>query len=503
MNNPKTIVLLLVIATAFLPLRSLAGQGKPYQGEIRILTPELLPEGDSLRIRFVCDAQGVKVASRQSVELVPLLIGADTSCQMPVIAVKGRANYLVSRREQALAGAGERAVLAKNAPYAVIRGYGRQTPRQVEYSRTVAFEPWMSNAGLVVKEDLCGCGVTHTLSMSSTLARVETPAPAPSDRIIIPHPFVPHLTYIAPPAVSTRREISSEAALDFVVSKTEIRPDYMDNAAELKRVQMMIDSVRKDPRITVRSISVIGFASPEGVLFNNKRLSEGRALALVNYLSPNFDFPKEMYHVIFGGENWAGLRQAVAESDLPFKKEVLHIIDNVPVIPTKAGEISRKRAIYELDAGRVYRYLLSTYYPHLRKAICKIEYDVIPLDARNFEELLGTHMETLNTYELYQAAQYAGLETPRGLELLQAAAWLHPDDATANLNAAVAALQQGNAAAAESLLSKVRMNCPEYENACGMLMILRGQGEDAAAHFRKAAEGGLEAAAANLKQLTN
>jgi hypothetical protein len=39
----------------------------------------------------------------------------------------------------------------------------------------------------------------------------------------------------------------------------------------------MIDELKADADIQVKSLDIIGYASPEGSLANNKRLSEGRA----------------------------------------------------------------------------------------------------------------------------------------------------------------------------------------------------------------------------------
>lgn len=58
----------------------------------------------------------------------------------------------------------------------------------------------------------------------------------------------------------------------------------MNNPVELEKISSMLAEVRNDTTITIRGISVIGYASPEGSVLFNKQLSEGRAKALVNYL---------------------------------------------------------------------------------------------------------------------------------------------------------------------------------------------------------------------------
>lgn len=74
------------------------------------------------------------------------------------------------------------------------------------------------------------------------------------------------------------REIQAECFLDFEVNKINIRPEYMNNPRELAKIRVMIDDLKLDPSIKVNRLDIIGYASPEGTLATNKRLSEGRAM---------------------------------------------------------------------------------------------------------------------------------------------------------------------------------------------------------------------------------
>ena len=90
----------------------------------------------------------------------------------------------------------------------------------------------------------------------------------------------------------------------------------------------MIDELHVDHDITINRLDLIGYASPEGSLAGNKRLSEGRALALKNYLARRYSFAPSLYHIVFGGENWEGLRKALTDLDVVYKAEIELIIDN-------------------------------------------------------------------------------------------------------------------------------------------------------------------------------
>lgn len=72
------------------------------------------------------------------------------------------------------------------------------------------------------------------------------------------------------------------------MNKVDIRPEYMNNPQELAKIRAMIDDLKSDANINVKRLDIIGYASPEGTLAANKRLSEGRAMALSNYLAARY-----------------------------------------------------------------------------------------------------------------------------------------------------------------------------------------------------------------------
>ena len=91
---------------------------------------------------------------------------------------------------------------------------------------------------------------------------------------------------------------------------------------------------------------------------------------------------------------------------------------------------------------------------------------------------------------------------PQGFfKLLDPAVSVFPDDKIANLNAASAALSRKDTLLAEKYLKRAETSTPEYENAVGVLHLLRGDYEQAKLHLNKAAESGLKQANLNLEEL--
>ena len=265
---------------------------KWYIGNIQSTPLELTQQGDSLHIRILYGFDGVKVSSNHSIQLIPVLKGSDMQMELPEISIKGRNNYHTSRRKLALMDDMELELYRSEAPYQILKGFGSDGKRQVEYSVSIPFETWMEDARLDIHEEVMGCCKPGKLISASPLFSMVAMEKLP---VTETYQAIPHISYVQPEVEPVkRREVSCEAFLDFVVSKTDIKADYMNNPVELKKISDMIEEVKGDSSIIVRGISVIGYASPEGSFIFNRQLSEGRAKALVHYLLPRFSFPEEM-----------------------------------------------------------------------------------------------------------------------------------------------------------------------------------------------------------------
>ena len=66
----------------------------------------------------------------------------------------------------------------------------------------------------------------------------------------------------------------------------------------------------------------------------------------------------ELYN---GKVNWGGLRKLVAQSSMPYRDQVLNIIDNTP-------DYRRQAELMRLGGGAPYRYMLNNLFPELRNA---------------------------------------------------------------------------------------------------------------------------------------
>lgn len=143
------------------------------------------------------------------------------------------------------------------------------------------------------------------------------------------------------PKPSKSRSLSGSAFIDFPVNKTVIYPDYRRNTAELGRIEATIDSVRDDRDVTITSVWLKGYASPESPWTHNRMLAIGRTEALKKHIGQLYRFEEGIIQTDYEPEDWAGLRSYVERSNLTHRAEILALIDSSLEPDAKEAKIKR------------------------------------------------------------------------------------------------------------------------------------------------------------------
>ena len=479
----------IALALLFLNVNGASAQDRSYEGTISIEPVRLEQSGEFLHIDLDVIMDDVKVKSARGVDFIPQLISSTTTRDLPRISIKGRNEYLAYERRLSVMSRKQKD--SYRLPYLVEKNYKKKSG-VLQYRYALPYEPWMADARLNVQRDECGCGESTLMNVEYAFDKVTL------ERMLVPYVVTPYLSYVEPMVEEIKsRDVQAECFLDFVVNRVDIRPEYMNNPQELAKLRAMIDELKADADIQVKSLDIIGYASPEGTLAANKRLSEGRAMALRDYLACRYDFPRNQYYIVFGGENWDGLEKALETIELEYKDEVLDIIRNIPI------EKGRETKLMQLHGGTPYRYLLKYIFPSLRVAICKVNYEVRDFSVEEAKEIIKTRPQNLSLNEMFLVANTYPTGSQEFIDVFETAVQMYPQSEIANINAATAALSRNELVSAERYLDMVNSNknLPEYNNAMGILMLMKGDYESSKKYLKFAEQSGLDAARSNLEEL--
>lgn len=457
-----------------------------FDGQIPVKVQRLRQVEDSVQLVMDIDLTNVKVGTERSLVLTPVLISSQgRELKMKNIMINGRQRHKAFTREVALNG-WEREV--KNTHYDVIP-LTKENRRIYRYTQSIGFENWMRNARMDIETDLCGCAGDVQQLASEKIA----------NRIVLEgakeYRTLPNVAYIRPDVEQVKaRSESSDVFLDFPVARTEINPSFGNNPRELAKIEQIVNEVRTDNNLTVTSVMITGYASPEGDVNFNNQLSRGRAEALRNYLSMRAGMPAHLYQIGFGGEDWEGLARLVQNSYIEPKGTILSIINYY-------NPMERKNRLKALNGGRTYQQLLHTLYPQLRRVVAKIDYNARNFNVEEAKQVIKTHPKQLSLNEMFLVANTYSEGSKEFMEVFEIAVKVFPDDPVANLNAAASALLTKDITRAERYLQRAQKNSPEYINNLGVLEMMKGNNARAKNLFQRAAEDNIDAAVRNLEEL--
>lgn len=163
--------------------------------------------------------------------------------------------------------------------------------------------------------------------------------------------------------------------ITFKQGSSDINPWLENNAQVLEELAAVLSSIQVSDDSRIIKIEVAGYASPEGLLYDNERIAARRATVLGQYLTSRLGIPLKKIAVKNGGEDWDGLRRLIEASNFQWKQQALDIIDQIPV---KQG---REKKLMDLERGDPYRYMYRHFFPQLRNAAyIKVYYEEIKQD---------------------------------------------------------------------------------------------------------------------------
>lgn len=436
-------------------------------------------DGNTMTVGMDVDAPSFRIKSNRAVLLRPVLSNGADSVALPPVALYGRRRYIYYRRNFA-------GTMLGGADESVIRGH--RLDSVYRYERTVPYADWMDGATLAVHEEEYGC-------CRELLNRTTLLFPGIYHNPLDITAWMPELAYIWPDAVGEKTDsLEGRAYVQFPVDRTEIKEDFRNNYFELAKIRGTIDSVRNDRDIVITGIWLKGYASPESPYAHNSDLAQGRVAAVKEYVQRLCDIEGDVISTEFEPEDWEGLRAFVVETNLPNRDAILELIDT-DMDPDKKEQLIKRR--YPAD----YKFLLEHSYPALRHTDYRVSYKIKRFtDLEEIKRVLRDNPSKLDLNEIYLLARSMEPGTHEYNDLFETAVRLFPHDATANLNAANAALQQGNLEQAAARLEKAG-DSPEADYTRGVLAVKRGDDDEAEALLLRAAERGIMQAADALQTI--
>lgn len=434
--------------------------------------------GNKVTVSADIRMDGMDLDRQQSVRLVPVIVSADGTQQKELapILVEGKVRSKVTARKLALGDMTE-----EEGTLRIRRENGQA--QTVEYSTEVPFSRWMVNGRLELRGYVTGCAGCSEGDEILTAGEV------------LPYrePEFTLATAMQPAEEQVKRRAEDKSArLEYRRDSYAVLPEYRTNRAELDSVQHSLALVKDNPNLTITGIYITGYASPEGSMTYNERLSQRRAQTFADYVRQhNRELKKELWHVAWKGEDWDGFhRQVEQASGWEKRQDVLQILEGC-----EGSQDDCEKQIRASLSREDYQYLLDELYAPLRRNDYRIEYTVRNFTPEEARQMLETRPDLLSAAEMQRVADGYGHGSENYRKALRTALRTYPDNVAIRHNLALAEVEAGNYTEAITLLKDTKDGASL--NLLGVAYFKSGNRQQAVQAFGQAVQAGYAQATGN------
>lgn len=262
------------------------------------------------------------------------------------------------------------------------------------------------------------------------------------------------------------------------INQSNIRPSEL-KSADIQALKDYIALVVQNERMEVKGVTNSSYASPDGPLSLNEKLSEARGKAAEKYLQKEYGKMPELAQLFSKqttAEDWEGFKALVQESSIADKELILRVLSMYQDPVVREKEIKNMATAYEALAEEIL--------PLLRRSKLIVDVNLVGLNDEEILTAIKSDPSVLSHEQMLYAATLTS-DPKEMLKYYQIAAENDPKSYRAWNNIGWAYLQMGNADDAIVALEKAKAlkNDDNVKNNLGFAALLKGDIKGAAEYF--------------------
>lgn len=208
--------------------------------------------------------------------------------------------------------------------------------------------------------------------------------------------------------------VTHKIPVEFRINSWEIEPAFSDNARNLRQLRELLNEVNTNPALSLDSLTVSGFASPDGSLPKNRELSLRRAFALCGFLNKEYGIPDSMIVLGINEVSWPLFRSIISAGDYTWRDDALLILSYGSDSDT-SDNTRRMNRLKKLDYGRAWDTIKKDVLPQLRSAFV-VTTVVTERESKEEKELMESREpavveETVGNLETDGSGEATGFDT--------------------------------------------------------------------------------------------
>ena len=268
-----------------------------------------------------------------------------------------------------------------------------------------------------------------------------------------------------------------ETQIMYAINSSDVRSRELTKT-EVKEFEQFLAAIDKDERRVVSTTDIIAYASPDGPIDLNTKLSDKRgtsAQTAYNRITRNVPVTAPV-NVANVPEDWDGFQELVAASNIQDKELILRVLSMYSDPVVREREIKNMSVVFKTLADKVL--------PELRRARMIANVDYTNYSNEELIDLAKTNIEIMDEQALlYAGTLVADAETK---EVLYKKAGDKFGSDAGYISLAAVYTRGGKIADAKSALSKVKdKNCAYYNNNVGVVALREKNYAEAVSLFAK------------------
>lgn len=276
---------------------------------------------------------------------------------------------------------------------------------------------------------------------------------------------------------------TKEAQINFDYNSSAVKP------AELKRTDVadlakFIDSCSRNPRLVIKRVEFMAYASPEGEIMLNDNLATERAEAGKKVLTDLLKKMKvtnvtdAMLSLNAKGEDWDGFRQAMEKSNIADRDIIIRILQKTADLQSREQEIK--------NISKTYTEIQKDIFPSLRRCKMIVSYDLEGYSDAELAQIGSSNPSALKYEELIRAGSLVE-DLGKKAAIYKEAASRNDADYRASNNLGVVYYLQNKPADAEAAWKKAYelKKTPETSNNMGVVARQKGDRKAAMNYFNE------------------
>lgn len=282
---------------------------------------------------------------------------------------------------------------------------------------------------------------------------------------------------------------TKETAIFYVINRADVRQTEL-RSERLAEFRQYLDEVVADERVELRELGINAYASPDGPINFNERLSEQRRQSSDRVFDRELsrvgvEKRDDFYNARALGEDWEGFKELMEQSNIEDRQLILRVLNMYTDPVVREREIRNLSAVFEEIADEVL--------PRLRRSEMVVNIDRIGYSDDELMQLYNQDPSQLNEEEiLYTATLYD--DPNRQYQIYNRAAQQFPNSFRAHNSRGIALMELDNVSAAKDAFQRARQieDNDAVRNNLGAVALREGNFEEAEEHFASVSSPGDE-----------